>query len=550
MRTAGIDLRSVISHPLSWWITATIWAIGILRLELIDPLGTRFALYFPDSWDYFEKAKLSIFDPGRLVEDRPPLYPFIVSLLGRSPIAIVIAQSVIYVLAMVFLASTIRKLFSGSVFPYLAGCLVLAAASSPGWVFWGTLPLTESLALSLIAASIGVWIRWSINPSRGLVITGIILGVALSLLRDSGTTVNLTLSLGLIVLTLFRLAMGKRQHAKTFLITALVWILVGGYGLAAQQYSGRNLWWIYNNTGTRVLVSPKKLDWFTSNGMPMNDTLRQRAGRNTWDDGAVFLNSPDLKQYRAWAKASGSKAFVRYALEHPIETLTETYDDVRKNSTAETLGYDHFLVSERIGPKALGTISSLQRIVLPATPKRQNVLFLLSVLASTLTALYGARKLRNPACVLLVLAGSALAGCVFEFQGDGNEIRRHLATSIFRLRFFSLAGILLAIGAVLEWRSERTKTETTVSAFLAAESPFVSSTHEATQLDPVLSPGNVLLLGSSATAMKEVSTPDFACNESFQQEPPVTVTPTSQPMGTKEPTIVVPKSLRPAFLLG
>ncbi len=463
----AVDLGQMLAKPALWWTIAVVWGIGLVRVVLIDPLHSRFALFFPDSWDYFDKAKVSIVSPGRLLTTRPPLYPYFVSLFGRNVIAVLIGQSVLYVVAWIGLATVVRRLMPGRVLPLLSACLLLAMGASPTFASWMSLPLTESLSCTLVVAGMAVWLQWASKPTRGWAIAGIFFGVLGGLLRDSTATLNLFVG-GLLVAVFCVLAVARKRQrqrqrqrqrhvSRVLLAAALVWIAIGGYALVSQQHTGRARYSFYDVTGQRILPSASKLKWFVDRGMPLTPALQNRTGKTAWDDNWFFVNDPSLQSYRRWAQTNGNRLLATYIATHPGEAVSELRDYLNVSFVAPLRDYDRHAVYERLGPDAIGPLVKVQRLTMPHTNKPAWLLVLFGLISAAVSSIWGSVVSRRMARVVLLLGFSGLLSLFLEFHADSLEISRHLVSAFLRVRLFGLLGVFCGLVLLVETMSKRSR---------------------------------------------------------------------------------------------
>jgi hypothetical protein len=90
-----------------------------------------------------------------------------------------------------------------------------------------------------------------------------------------------------------------------------------------------------NNVGLRILPDQEMTNNFVDRGMPTNETLLGRSGRNTWDDGEIFLQSSELAKFRNWVNGSGqTDQVLSLAIDAPF------WIDVMQKELPVSLAYD------------------------------------------------------------------------------------------------------------------------------------------------------------------------------------------------------------------
>ena len=105
--------------------------------------------FFPDTASYLRVSDRGPFWPRFWFDERPPAYPLVLWLLGGGGRAVVLVQSVAYVVAWIWLGAVVwQRIASRPVAAVTIGVLALTAVQAR-WALWTTQILTESLSITL-----------------------------------------------------------------------------------------------------------------------------------------------------------------------------------------------------------------------------------------------------------------------------------------------------------------------------------------------------------------------------------------------------------------
>ena len=285
---------------------ATVVVIRILG----DGWSGGFPITFPDSSSYLKVAGIGPLWPSFWFDERPIGFPLFTWMFGRSERFTVFAQTVVYVAAFSALIVAVWRSLQSRVARVVALVFVAGVATQPRFAMWNPLMLSESLSLSLGVGSLAGWWSFAAVPGRRRAVIAGIVTVCWLVVRDS----NLIIVVGFVVPTVlltWRFGHGIPASVRRVLVPIAACLLaVGGYLFVAQSVTERNVYAVYNNVGMRVLPDEDMTEWWVDHGMPINDTLRGRTGKNSWDDGSAFLTDPELTEFRAWAEGPGQRVQV------------------------------------------------------------------------------------------------------------------------------------------------------------------------------------------------------------------------------------------------
>jgi len=414
----------------------TVLTFGVL-LYLVRVLGPGwkkgFPSFFPDSSSYVKVAKLGPFSPSFWFTERPTGVPLMLWLTAFNTRAFVLLQTFIFAIAIAFLCHTILHIMKVRPLAWLACMAIAAIAIQPRFGIWNLEVLSESLGMSLSLIALTCWLRASQRITAKRVWIATIATVAWMLVRDSHGIPALVLVLALAI---FAWRASDLALRKTLVKCVGVLLLAFSYISVAQAVSNRNQYPLMNNIGLRILPDQAMTNHFVDRGMPTNETLIGRVGRNTWDDGEVFLQSPDLADFRSWVNGSGqTDQLLSLVIDAPF------WLDIMRKELPTALAYDfhdydRFETLDRLPAQTFGFDS-------PRTTTALH-LWLLTGAISIVGLLYLAKS-RKLAIVLVVALSAALVELYASIAGDAVEVQRHLIGPFLRLFLILILATSFAI---------------------------------------------------------------------------------------------------------
>lgn len=436
------------AFPIALYLSAIVVGIFLLRV-LGQPWDTNFKVTFPDSYSYLEVAARGPFRP---FDERPIVYPTYLWLMGRStPIAVVV-QTCAYAGAFLALCMTAWRVLQSRFAAVVAVVLFVAVAIQPNFAMWNQQILSESMGITLAVASICAWWAFCDHPSPRGVVWAYLWTLLWMGVRDSHIVPTLLIIIPTAVISALVWRGIDPNIRKRLIVGAVVTVGISGWFYVAQDVSNRNQYPFHNNIGVRVLADEELKEYFVEGGMPLNETLEGREGHFSWDDGEVFLQDPELEEYRDWADGPGARRFL-LSLGLKFPTWYDKLMDELPNTFSDDLGaYDTYGVADRL-PQASPTLT----IPLPMEndfeiqlggPRSMPGLAWWTVLAGLgiAAALLSAIMLRaRGAVVLFAAAGlvSAFVELYASYVGDSLEVSRHLVGPLSRL------AVMLAICVVI-----------------------------------------------------------------------------------------------------
>ena len=166
------------------FVVAIAVALFLVRV-LGEPWDGGFDPFFPDTASYLRVSGRGPFWPRFWFDERPPVYPLVLWLLGGGGRAVVLVQSVAYVVAWIWLGTVVwQRISSRPVAAVTIGVLALTALQAR-WALWTTQILTESFSISLAVAAVAAWWQFVADPRRWRIVAATAITATWMLLRDS-----------------------------------------------------------------------------------------------------------------------------------------------------------------------------------------------------------------------------------------------------------------------------------------------------------------------------------------------------------------------------
>ncbi len=430
----------------NWWTrwrqtdrSLSVLTFGVLLyvVRVVGP-GWRngFPSFFPDSASYLKVAKIGPLSPSFWFTERPVGVPFLLWMSACNTRAFVLLQTLLLAVSVAFLCHTILRIMKVRPLAWLTCAAIAAIAIQPRFGLWNLEVLSESLGMSLAIIALTCWLRVAAEITTKRIWVATLSTVAWMLVRDSHGIPVLVLVIGLAVFT-WR-ASKKDLRSTLFKCIALLLVMFS-YIAISQGVSNRNQYPLMNNVGLRILPDQEMANRFVDRGMPPSETLSGRSGRNTWDDGEVFLKAPELAQFRQWVNGSGqTDQLLSLAMDAPF------WIDVMQKELPGSLAYDfhdydRFNTLERLPEQTFGFDA-------PRTTN-QLVLWLATALAAIIALLYFAKSQKIAVFSTIALA-AFLTEMYASIAGDAVEVQRHLVGPFLRIFIIVIIAIALAVETI------------------------------------------------------------------------------------------------------
>ena len=421
------------------------FAVLVFVLRVIGP-NWRGGLpsFFPDSASFLKVARIGPLSPSFWFDERPVGLPLLYWLVGFDVRWLAVTQSLAYATAAAFLCGTILRLTRSRFAGWVTCVLVGAVVVQPRFALWSAEALSESLGLSTSILALALWIRVARLPSPHRMRIATLATIAWLLVRDSH---GLPVLVIVAVMVVTGWCCRESALGRTTLRCAVALGVTFAYVAIAQGVSERNQYPLMNNVGLRILPDEDMTDSFADRGMPVSPTLLDRTGRNTWDDGEVFLNAPELDEFRQWVRGSGQ-------VDQLTSLVTDAgfWLDVMNRELPGALrydfdDYDRFDVGDRL-PARFAWFSGIDS---PTT------LWLFVAFAAVAVVVI-AKRTR----LLALILGTGLVASLVELYSsiatDAVEVQRHTVGPMLRINLICVIAILFAADSrVLRRSAVRTR---------------------------------------------------------------------------------------------
>ncbi|MEO6653834.1 MAG: hypothetical protein ABIP17_14390 [Ilumatobacteraceae bacterium] len=412
-----------------------IGAAGVL-LRLLGPAWTTgFPAAFPDSSSYLAAAASGLTSWEFWFGRRPPTYPFLIWLVGPSPRAVIVSQTLLAVFAWGWLMSTITVMIRSRTVAIIALVLTVAIAIETRWIFWNTALLTESLSATLAVGSVAAWWRWWDDPTRFRIGAATLLTIAWMLVRDANAVSLLAVAAPAFVAIIVMERRDTNQRRRLLSIALAAVVVVGAYSVTAQIASDRGETSFHNNVGLRWLPDPEMSAWMEARGMPLSSALSARSGSDAWADGEAMLSSPDLDGFRDWVSRKGRIAAAASFVVKAPWYLDRWQRELPAYTSNDLVAYDTFHVADDFPERPLGPID-------PAGSPTS--MYLWGLVAVSGIAVLWVRR-RTSAWFSLFLFVPVIADLYLSYVADAVEVGRHLAGPMLR---FSVVVVVVGATAI------------------------------------------------------------------------------------------------------
>ena len=407
----------------------------VFLIRLLAP-GWRdgFPVQFPDSVRFLDAASLGPFASDFWINERPTGISFVLWVLQSNVLTFIVFQSLVYTASVIFLCRTILHTFTSRRLAWIVNGLIGLLFIQPRFSMWNLEVLSESLSISAATIAIALSLRLIQRPLVSdvrLLTTAIILFL---LFRDANIIPALCGVIALVATAIFH----KTPAVQRALLTgSAVIVLTLAYVNFAQSESERYQFGVINNVGLRVLPNHELLKAFVADGLPMNDALLARSGKNTWEDGEAFLSQPELSTFRRWVHSEGrTDLLLSYVADAP-QWHKIWVQDASSSLSYDMNAYDRFDVLKYLPHSVMGKSGP--------TSTRQYWVF--SAIAILLCAtLIRKKPHRSLGLFLAAILGIATASFAFSILADAIEMQRHSVGPIN----MAFLGFILIFGYALD----------------------------------------------------------------------------------------------------
>jgi len=278
--------------------------LGYLLLQELIVLGLATPEY-PDSPTY---KQLSLTGHDRRLPTVPLLYKIFPTDDLRIAAQIVLAAACWWVLASV--ASGMvrdRRVALGLRVVILTLGLLGAVAS------WNSAILSESIAISLTALLVAVWLRYVQRPAWSTTAVVLVVTLFWTFTRQPHVLIDLLIT---VVALASVLASHDRKALRLVVALGLACITIAGFVEIQnnREVSDANIGAMIQK---RMLTSRSRTEWLVEHGMPFDRTIAGYAGKPFHHYGS------DNSRFVSWLHDHGQHTYLQFVVEHPDYTLID-----------------------------------------------------------------------------------------------------------------------------------------------------------------------------------------------------------------------------------
>ena len=394
--------------------------------------------YGPDSALYVRAARAPLWSAEFLATPHggPFLYLVVAKLCLRDLRAIVVVQSLIAAAAWVFLARCVSGLLSDPLVRTAGFVVMLLIALSPPVLLWNAVISTESLAVSLLALAVALWLRVATGGDQKSIFLLVVVLIALACTRD--TNAYLLLAIGVLAAAVAV----ARGHLRRRAIVMAVACLLGAILTIGLSNHARRWYYPVSETITlRIMGSPMATKYFVAHGMP--EEARLQIEHDTYAGLPHALASgPEYRAFQVWVLNHGRSTYTTFLATHPGWDLGKPFADRRRFLAPSLLQYG---AAYDIEPQ--GLFRALGALGFPGSVVLVEVWAAGAVLAAV--AFARTRTRRPLVTAIAVTSGLAIVSFVLSWHGDALETDRHSLSAAVELRIalWVVAAITLDLAA-------------------------------------------------------------------------------------------------------
>jgi hypothetical protein len=414
--------------------------IAVQTLVITRALPGRIAVG-PDGVDFLRVSRQSLLSGRFWGASRAPTFPLLLRVLPGHVHWARLTQVAIAAGCWAFLSvvlSSKMRTTAGRVVVF-AGVLLLSATVQV--TIWNGMAMAESLAMSLLAASLATVLlvpaRWSWSGLCALVIVGTLF----VFVRDTNAL------LALVVAAAMSAGVALRRVPRRALVAAVLLVLVSFGAMASSSAGDRWLQPLHHVVKDRVVVSRSATEWFEDRGMPDADLVRTPAA-NDYVRYGVFWRDPRFRDYLDWLRTDGRAALLTYMARHPSFLGKGRFaaPSTWAGPSPSVRSYQGYLGTS----PAFGSV--INALVWPESPWIVFPLELLAVAVGLVVAVWDReRRVIASFGVASVVLGMALV--VAAANLDTAETPRHVIVPMAMARI----GVLAALAAGIEAAATKTR---------------------------------------------------------------------------------------------
>ncbi len=304
-------------------VAGTAIVVGVAALQwmyVVGPLLHSRPLVWQDSLDYIRLSSAPLRD--LFTRSRPPLYPYLIRLLGHGR-RMLLAQGVFSAFSFDVLALAVFRRVGRGWFRYPVAAFIACMAVAQSISLWDYSILTESFTLSVNALALASWV--GLRGSRLLVPALGLATFAGVLLRDSEVMLFGLLAVGLVLFGLYDKPERRLQWAAAVCVAAVsLGALYVAVGTKRTSVYLKDVFYV------RIFPFPERVAWFSAHGMPDAQAIDALATATPARAGyakVVIYHAADpaFSSLNVWFRHSASREYLLYLATHPGYVLFEPF---------------------------------------------------------------------------------------------------------------------------------------------------------------------------------------------------------------------------------
>ncbi len=297
---------------------------------------------FSDAWDYLTQSWISLLDkefyfPHKTAAfyPRPFTVPLFYKLASSKAERIIPAQIFFHNLSTFCLVFSLLLFITRDYIKYLLIFFIYALMSWWNVLGWSITLLSESLSTSFMFLWIASFLVLMKKRTAFFLILHIIIAVLFSFTRDSWLYFLIPFYS---ITLLFSLIWDKIMVKKIVIILTCSIALFFVQNYSVQQGSRHHLA-VLNNIVFNVLPNEEYLKWFTEQGMPCVNELKDNYSGLKVEDKKIYklYNDSNYEELFKWIDRKGKTVFMKFLITHPSHTFL--FDETREK-TNRIFSYD------------------------------------------------------------------------------------------------------------------------------------------------------------------------------------------------------------------
>ena len=310
------------SHNIAWAARVVAVMVVILKVWYMSrsafghgPLGPR-VIAGPDSEGYLALAHKPIFSWDFLAG--PMVYPLLIKAVFSNWRAIVVAQTLISIVAWLWLAKALRDALLSPFAKAVAVVGVMATSVAATFQVADVSIGTESISISIFCFVVASGIRTISSPTPlrlAAFVTGLIVA---GFTRDTNALFAAIIGIGF----LFGIFRKKAQWVQ--LVTcSLCCVLGAGLALTLSNHGRRWFWPVTETIAIRIVGHPTAQPYFEARGMPVTPVILELHRDWSTTTRTLSLNDPQYKRFLEWIETNGKSTYSQFLISHPKYVLRE-----------------------------------------------------------------------------------------------------------------------------------------------------------------------------------------------------------------------------------